>query len=62
MSLTDTGKKVGKAAVGVVAALVLAAWTWYDPHGLAHVIGVAASGVGYGFSAVWNHIAAFFRN
>lgn len=62
MSFTDTGKKVGKAAVGVVAALVLAAWTWYDPHGLAHVIGVAGSGVGHGFSAVWDHIADVFRH
>jgi hypothetical protein len=62
VSVRDQAKTVVMLAVGVVLAVILAAWLWYDPRGLAHVAAAAGRGIGHGAGALWSHVADVFRN
>jgi len=50
-----------KWGVGAVLALLLAAWLWYDPHGLAHTVTGIGHGAGQGLRVAWDHAADFIR-
>ena len=61
MSFTGGAKTVMKWGVGAVLALLLAAWLWYDPHGLAHTVTGIGHGAGQGLRVAWDHAADFIR-